>query len=172
MLCKQLGPQNNDDLVVEDIQTVRQRLKNKHQRSQEEQLHLRRIQVQEWLCPTDSELRHKDIVRFLHPGTGEWLLRGHTFQQWSSWDYCANPLLWLSGKPGAGLWASELFIEACTDTLQGKLSLPHLLSRKYVNFQNQRSSSSTANITTNAGMDLSPLLERCCLSSWQKMTIS
>lgn len=159
-------------MVVEDMQTFRQLLRSEHQRLQEEQLHLRRIQIQQWLCPVDSELRHKDILRILHPETGGWLLRDHNFQQWSSLDYCANRLLWLYGIPGAGLWASTLFIEACANPSQGKLSLPQLSLRKYAHSPGRRSFSSTASMMTNTGMDSSPLLERYCLNSWRKTTAS
>lgn len=165
MLHKQLtsqrdGPKHD---AVTDVQAFRQNLRNEHQDSQEEQLHIRRTQVQQWLCPIDSELRHKDIMQIIYPGTGEWLLRDHTFQQWSSLDYCANPLLWLNGKPGAGPWASTLFIEAWTDPSQGKLSLHHLSLKKYAHLQTRWSYFSTASIMMNTGMDSSPLLERCCL---------
>ena len=65
--------------------------------------------MQQWLCPPDAQARHEDAARARHGLSGQWLLNYPRFTKWFSFDYCAEPLLWLNGIPGAGT-SCALFI--------------------------------------------------------------
>ncbi|KAL7933255.1 hypothetical protein V8C35DRAFT_305329 [Trichoderma chlorosporum] len=67
---------------------------------------LRRLQsVHSWLDATNVDTDQHDFskIRAEYPGTGRWLLDSTTFIEWFH-PQCLiiPPLLWISGKPGAG----------------------------------------------------------------------
>jgi len=68
----------------------------------------RRASVLQWLSFVNMESRHEDASMDRHPGTGKWLLQEEKFREWFDNNYCAEPLLWLNGKPGAGKSNPEL----------------------------------------------------------------
>lgn len=88
-----------------------QDLRTQSQRRFEEQnmaeLDRRRLSVQQWLCALDVQARQEDAAKVRYDRTGQWLLNDPRFVKWFSIDYCAEPLLWLSGIPGAGELALE-----------------------------------------------------------------
>ena len=62
-----------------------------------------RKEVHQWLGALDYHARHQDALDRQHPGTGKWLLANGKFQNWYMPNRCSDPLLWLSGQPGAGM---------------------------------------------------------------------
>jgi hypothetical protein len=69
------------------------------------ELDRRRVIVQQWLGSTTAQTRHDSHITTRHPCTGDWLFRDPRFQKWFDFDYCTDPILWLSGMPGAGMKA-------------------------------------------------------------------
>ena len=63
----------------------------------------RKLAVQNWLSGANAGIDQENgtLVREEYPGTGRWLLAVHKFQQWFDPWFCAMPLLWLNGIPGA-----------------------------------------------------------------------
>ena len=81
-------------------------LRARSQRQFEEQLlaelDRKRLSVQQWLCPLDAQARHEDATEKRYGNSGDWLLKNATFEKWFDFNYGNEPLLWLSGIPGAG----------------------------------------------------------------------
>ena len=73
-------------------------------RTIEEERH-RRITVRNWLsaASVDTDQEKGVNARKDCPGSGRWLLEHNCMQAWFNMEFCATPLLWLSGIPGAGL---------------------------------------------------------------------
>lgn len=61
--------------------------------------------VRHWLSPFDFEAEHlcHREKRQICEDPGRWLLNTAEFKTWASHTDCLNPLLWLSGIPGAGM---------------------------------------------------------------------
>ena len=72
--------------------------------------HRRRDVVYQWLCAAKTEVDQETYagVRKEYPETGRWLLEVEDFTAWFDPDFCSNPLLWLSGIPGAGKYFLNL----------------------------------------------------------------
>lgn len=87
---------------VSEFQSMREALHEQLQSTRRAELNSQRDIVQQWLSFANNETRHEDASADRHPGTGTWLLQDEKFQAWFNSDYCIEPLLWLSGKPGAG----------------------------------------------------------------------
>jgi hypothetical protein len=83
-----------------------QDLRAQSQRQFEEQrlaeLDRKRLSVQQWLCPLDARTRHEIAARKRHGNSGDWIFKHATFESWYDFNYGNEPLLWLSGIPGAG----------------------------------------------------------------------
>ena len=60
-------------------------------------------QVFSWLGTDDSPTRHADVYKTRHGDTGAWLFKTESFRQWFDLDHCIDPLLWMTGPPGAGM---------------------------------------------------------------------
>jgi hypothetical protein len=58
--------------------------------------------VQRWLCSLDAQTRHETAAKSRYATSGDWLLKDPTFTRWFDFHYGDEPLLWLSGIPGAG----------------------------------------------------------------------
>jgi hypothetical protein len=77
----------------------------------------RRQAVHAWLKPTDMETEQNFLVRIraAYPDTCRWLLNDRTFKEWFD-PQCTTTtlpkLLWLNGKPGAGMSTHELMVKA------------------------------------------------------------
>jgi hypothetical protein len=69
-----------------------------------EQSH-RRIAVRDWLSAANTDIDQEKgaNIRSDYPDTGRWLLVHHHMQAWLDPEFCATPLLWLNGIPGAGM---------------------------------------------------------------------
>ncbi|KAF1840937.1 uncharacterized protein K460DRAFT_410330 [Cucurbitaria berberidis CBS 394.84] len=85
--------------ALQDLRTQSQRNYEEYNRSE---LDRKRLSVQQWLCPINAQTRHEDATKNRYGDSGDWLLKDPRFKKWYDFDYCHEPLLWLSGIPGAG----------------------------------------------------------------------
>jgi hypothetical protein len=88
----------------EELQKLRKLAEVEFQNARNADLDRRRLKVVQWLSPASSETIQEgcEKARSDCPGTGQWLLNDDHFQRWFDPIFCTNPLLWLSGIPGAG----------------------------------------------------------------------
>ncbi|KAH8789515.1 hypothetical protein F5882DRAFT_354269 [Hyaloscypha sp. PMI_1271] len=88
----------------EEIQKIRKLAEVEFQNARDADLDRRRSKVLQWLSPASSETIQEgcEKARSEYPRTGEWLLTDDKFSKWFHPNFCSNPLLWLSGIPGAG----------------------------------------------------------------------
>jgi hypothetical protein len=88
----------------EEIQKAQQFAEVAFQNARDADLDRRRSKVLQWLSPSSAETIQESCekARLKYPGTGQWLLRDDRFKKWFHPDICSNPLLWLTGIPGAG----------------------------------------------------------------------
>lgn len=88
----------------EEIQKVREVAHIEFRNARELDVDRRYSKVLQWLSPASLEAVQEDCekARSEYSGTGQWLLRDERSQRWFDRDFCSNPLLWLSGIPGAG----------------------------------------------------------------------
>jgi hypothetical protein len=88
----------------EEIQKVRKLAEMAFQDARDADLDRRRSKVLQWLSPASAETIQESCekARSEYPGTGQWLLKEDRFEKWFHPNFCSNPLLWLSGIPGAG----------------------------------------------------------------------
>ncbi|KAK8084664.1 hypothetical protein PG997_005935 [Apiospora hydei] len=97
--------ENRASLIeFEGVQRIRQQTKDGLAQAAQANLDRQHHEVLQWLAPTlpwkRQELHRR--AREKDSAAGKWLLDDNRFQMWSDKDYCATPLLWLNGKPGAG----------------------------------------------------------------------
>ncbi|KAI0577634.1 zf-H2C2-2 domain-containing protein [Pyrenophora tritici-repentis] len=87
------------------------------------ELHRKRLTVQQWLCRLDVQARHEDAIKNRHANSGDWLLQNSIFRKWYDFQSCWEPLLRLSGMPGAGktILASRV-IDACRCLPQARVA--------------------------------------------------
>lgn len=63
----------------------------------------RRNYVTQWLCAPNTQAVHEEITEAkICPDAGSWLVTDHRFKKWLDPVFCDDPLLWMTGKPGAG----------------------------------------------------------------------
>jgi hypothetical protein len=76
-----------------------------YQRHRDDEERHRRIIVRNWLSAAsiDADQETSANARKDCPDSGRWLLKSNYMQAWFNAEYCATPLLWLNGIPGAGL---------------------------------------------------------------------
>lgn len=75
------------------------------------ELDRRRNYVTQWLCSSNTQGLQEEIAEArLCPDAGSWLVKDHKFTNWADPHFCDNPLLWVTGKPGAGKRWSEWMI--------------------------------------------------------------
>ncbi|KAI4620670.1 uncharacterized protein J4E87_006995 [Alternaria ethzedia] len=88
---------------LESIQTtqndVRGRVEELHGRQDMEEALRKRQRILDWLTPIDHASEQRDAISRRQKGTGEWLLRSQTYQDWLSTD---SRTLFCPGIPGAG----------------------------------------------------------------------
>jgi len=61
-----------------------------------------RDRILQWLAPSISQQRQRDLSQYCVPGTGEWLLSREEYQGWTNWLQHPNNILWCHGEPGSG----------------------------------------------------------------------
>ncbi|KAI0971965.1 hypothetical protein F4678DRAFT_430685 [Xylaria arbuscula] len=64
----------------------------------------RRSTIFQWLSSYNCEAKQTEYrkTRSVCKSPGAWLLNDSLFRNWSAPEVCSNPMLWLSGIPGAG----------------------------------------------------------------------
>lgn len=63
----------------------------------------RRTYVTQWLCAPNIQAMHEEITdAIICPSAGSWLVADTRFKKWLDPLFCHDPLLWMTGKPGAG----------------------------------------------------------------------
>ena len=89
----------------EEAQIAREDAKEAFKESVKHEQARQRMAVIEWLSPPDSEADHERYsdIRGKYPGTGRWLLRARVVKKWLDSSTTDVPVLWLYGKPGAGM---------------------------------------------------------------------
>ncbi|KAH8173584.1 NACHT domain-containing protein [Sarocladium implicatum] len=92
--------------VLEEIRLLRQKFAQESENRLAERALKRRTAVLNWLNPSFREVSYAHEshleARSNNPGSCEWIMEQNAFQQWYDLVYCRTPLLWISGKPGAG----------------------------------------------------------------------
>lgn len=88
------------------------------EREKEAMVKVHRDTVEHWLSAFDIKAEHRihQEKRRVCQDPGRWLLSSPGFKTWSSPDEWLNPLLWLSGIPGAGMcpfrtWNERIYAE-------------------------------------------------------------
>lgn len=101
---------------VEEIRNLQRLAEKRFEEQRSEDLDRRRTAILQWLSPASSETVHERhlAARATNPDSGAWLLKHDRFEKWFDVNFCSTPLLWLSGKPGAGktVLASRVIEEA------------------------------------------------------------
>lgn len=89
----------------EEVQNVRQAAVHEFEKQMRDQDILRQDRVHAWLChfSCEAQQEHHRNTRSVCKDPGRWLLDHARFQEWYDPDDCSEPLLWLSGIPGAGM---------------------------------------------------------------------
>ncbi|KAK3321504.1 hypothetical protein B0T19DRAFT_374928 [Cercophora scortea] len=88
----------------EKIRDLRASATRSFEQEQEGRESRQRDRVMQWLSPfncVNEHERHRS-KRSVCKDPGRWLLNNDKFKDWVSSDRSANPMLWLSGIPGAG----------------------------------------------------------------------
>ena len=84
--------------VLSNDQTEALRLQRREARRQQHD------RVRSWLSPEDmmADQEHYAELRGGYPGTGDWILRRNLVMAWLDPGVIVNPILWVTGIPGAG----------------------------------------------------------------------
>jgi hypothetical protein len=88
----------------EAIQLIRNAQAEQLRDQREEARRQRRARVRAWLAAEDmkSEQEYHSTVRQEFPGTGRWIIKKRLVNEWLDLETKCEPLLWLTGIPGAG----------------------------------------------------------------------
>lgn len=63
----------------------------------------RRLYVTQWIgAPNINAIQEEIYEARVCPHAGSWLISSSLFKKWFDPIFCDNPLLWVTGKPGAG----------------------------------------------------------------------
>lgn len=92
---------------LEETENIRRDLQQRFETQRREEVDRRRREVISWLNPYPSQLRKYQDAR-LCPDAGSWLLNNGRFRGWFDPIFCTEPLLWITGIPGAGTCSSRL----------------------------------------------------------------
>ena len=87
-----------------ECQSFRAAMKAKLARDETVERDRRLTRVHQWLGALNSKARHNDVAKERLRGTGEWLLRKERFLDWFDAANSSDPLLWLHGIIGAGMY--------------------------------------------------------------------
>lgn len=90
---------------IEEIRSLRRTTEAKLESLQKADMARRKAAIFRWLSSADSEVIHERHLKARSDNltAGQWLLDDHRFQKWFDPVYCSTPLLWMNGKPGAGV---------------------------------------------------------------------
>ncbi|KAK9774284.1 putative C2H2-type domain-containing protein [Seiridium cardinale] len=88
----------------EEIRRLNQTTAIEFNNMRQAELDRKRNATIQWLSASNSQVVQEEYIEAssLCVGAGDWLVADHRFRNWSDLQYCSNPLLWMTGKPGAG----------------------------------------------------------------------
>lgn len=91
--------------AMQELRETRRVLEAECQKRQEQESTNRRLAVNAWLSPVDSVSDHDDALAVQQgdSDSGRWLLQQDLVREWSNPNSRSEPLLWINGKPGAGM---------------------------------------------------------------------
>lgn len=90
---------------LEEVRRIHRIAVDEFNNQRQAELDRRRNYVALWLCAPNSHGFQEEIAEArVCPDAGSWLIEDHTFTNWVDPHFCDNPLLWITGKPGAGKW--------------------------------------------------------------------
>jgi ankyrin repeat protein len=102
--------------LMEELYETRRAVDEDCKRQREKDENRRRDAAFSWLSAADSATDHEDALVIHEEGvaSGEWLFRQDTIKDWMDPHSLPEPILWITGRPGAGktILASNL-IEKC-----------------------------------------------------------
>lgn len=88
---------------LEEVRRIHRIAVDEFNNQRQAELDRRRNYVALWLCAPNSHGVQEEIAEArVCPDAGSWLIEDHTFTNWVDPHFCDNPLLWITGKPGAG----------------------------------------------------------------------
>lgn len=92
------------DELLETRRAIEDRCKNTEVADAEK----RKREAAAWLSAADSTADHDDALSVFEndPGSGSWLFRQNLVEKWLDPQSLVDPLLWINGKPGAGIYQS------------------------------------------------------------------
>lgn len=104
----QQGRQDNRERFSELLEEARQariRTEENFRKLDADEVVRRRTYLFNWLCAPNSMSDHEHLQNLIEdsPANGQWLLRTARFRAWYDSSSASSPLLWVTGKPGAGM---------------------------------------------------------------------
>ncbi|KAK0716576.1 hypothetical protein B0T21DRAFT_296583 [Apiosordaria backusii] len=101
---------------LEEVSNLRRNIEREFEIQRKFELDRQRNDVIAWLNPAPPPLEKYREARAWCPGAGKWLLESPRFQDWFHPAFCRNPLLWITGIPGAGKSVlASVIVEEATD---------------------------------------------------------
>jgi hypothetical protein len=90
---------------MDELHKTRRILEAECKIRQAEDAKLQHLAVVSWLSAADSASDHEDslAVQEKDPDSGRWLLEQHLIKDWVNLHRSSEPVLWINGKPGAGM---------------------------------------------------------------------
>lgn len=88
---------------LEEVRRIHRIAVDEFNNQRQAELDRRRNYVALWLCAPNTHGIQEEITEArLCPDAGSWLIKDHKFKKWADPHFCDNPLLRITGKPGAG----------------------------------------------------------------------
>ncbi|KAK4195589.1 hypothetical protein QBC40DRAFT_288802 [Triangularia verruculosa] len=101
---------------LEEVNNFRRNVEREFEIQRRSELDRQRHAIITWLNPAPPSLEKYRYARAWCPGAGKWLLESQRFKDWFDPDFCRNPLLWITGIPGAGKSVlASVIVEAARD---------------------------------------------------------
>lgn len=90
------------------LQDLRISARIEFQRASKAEQDRRREKILQLLGDVNPYAKHQDAAKRRYADTGKWLLADELFKKWFDLDHCVEPLVWLNGMPGAGIYPRKL----------------------------------------------------------------
>ncbi|KAL1846019.1 hypothetical protein Daus18300_014380 [Diaporthe australafricana] len=89
---------------LEEVRRIHRIAVDEFSNQQQAELDRRRNYVIQWLCATNTQGFQEEVAEArICADAGSWMIKDHRFTNWMDPNFCDNPLLWITGKPGAVL---------------------------------------------------------------------
>ncbi|KAJ0110210.1 hypothetical protein J7T55_000642 [Diaporthe amygdali] len=87
----------------EEVRRIHRIAVDEFNNQRQAELDRRQNYVTQWLCAPNTQGFQEEIAEArICADAGSWLVRDRKFTNWTDPHFCDNPLLWVTGKPGAG----------------------------------------------------------------------